>query len=41
MIENHSVLSRNFSRANAYAASEQANRLPATAPITTIAELMM
>src|SRR6476620_5959553 len=41
MIENHIVLNRNFSRANAYAANEHANRLPATAPITTIAELMM
>src|SRR3954447_4122012 len=41
MIENSTVLSRNFNRANAYAANEQANRLPATAPTTTIAELMM
>ncbi len=41
MIANHSVFSRNFSRANAYAAREQENRLPAMAPITTMAELMM
>ncbi len=41
MMANHSPLSRNFSRANAYAASVQANRLPAMAPITTMAELMM
>ena len=38
---NHSPRSRNFSRANAYAASVQANRLPAIAPITTMKELMM
>ena len=41
MIENHSVSHRNCSRANAYAAIEQANRLPAKAPTTTIAELIM
>src|SRR5829696_3836608 len=41
MIANHSVFSRNCSRANAYAASVQANRLPAIAPTTTMAELMM
>ena len=41
MIANHTVFSRNCSRANAYAASVQANRLPAIAPITTMAELMM
>ena len=41
MIENHSVLNRNCSRANAYAASEQANTLPTTAPTTTIAEFTM
>ena len=41
MIENHTVLNRNFSRANAYAARVQESRLPAIAPITTMAELMM
>ena len=41
MIENHSVFSRNCSRAKAYAASEHDNRLPTMAPITTIAELRM
>src|SRR5215211_5897527 len=41
MIENHNPLNRNFSRANAYAASVQANRLPAMAPTTTMNELMM
>src|SRR5688500_11467820 len=41
MMANHKPLSRNFSRANAYAARVQANRLPAMAPTTTMAELMM
>ena len=41
MMANHSPRSRNFSRANAYAARVQANRLPAIAPITTMKELMM
>src|SRR5829696_2285561 len=41
MIANHIAFSRNCSRAKAYAASVQANRLPAIAPITTMAELMI
>src|SRR5215207_9623244 len=41
MMANHSDLSRNCSRANAYAASVQANKLPAIPPMTTMAELMM
>src|SRR5215217_713226 len=41
MMANHIPRSRNLSRANAYAASVQANKLPAMAPITTMAELMM
>src|SRR5215207_6991910 len=41
MMANHNPRSRNCSRANAYAASVQANRLPAMAPTTTMKELMM
>src|SRR3954451_3164290 len=41
MIEKNSVLKRNLNRAKAYAAREHANRLPATAPTTTMVELTM